>query len=231
MSNSVHDGHRERVRAEILDGNYTSKTSPHKVLEALLFYSIPRGDTNEIAHLLIDRFGSFEKVFEADIDTLKTVEGIGEKTAILIKLIGITVKRSFENRHNEIKKFYNMDHLGQMVLEKYYGINKEVVSLISFNAGGQFLGFDFVGDGDIAAVGISLRKIFEIIIKRGATSIVLAHNHPAGTAVPSPADLESTESIGKALGNIGVYLADHIIVDSNDYVSLRQSAQFKYLFE
>ena len=60
MSNSVHDGHRKRVRAEILEGNFNSKTAPHRVLEALLFYSIPRGDTNELAHRLIDRFGSFD---------------------------------------------------------------------------------------------------------------------------------------------------------------------------
>lgn len=231
MSNSVHDGHRERVRAEILEGNFNSKTAPHRVLEALLFYSIPRGDTNELAHRLIDRFGSFEQVFEADIKTLMTVKGVGEKTAMQLKLIGIAIKRSYENRHREIKRFNSMDDLGYMLLEKYHGINCEMVSVVCFDAVGKFVGFYEIGEGDIGTVNISIRSVFEAVIESRASAVVLVHNHPGGQAVPSPADLDATKRLAEALRGINVYLADHILLDDNDYVSLKISPQYKYLFE
>lgn len=231
MSNSVHDGHRKRVRAEILEGNFNSKTAPHRVLEALLFYSIPRGDTNELAHRLIDRFGSFEQVFEADIKTLMTVKGVGEKTAMQLKLIGIAIKRSYENRHREIKRFNSMDDLGYMLLEKYHGINYEMVSVVCFDAGGKFVGFYEIGEGDIGTVNISIRSVFEAVIESRASVVVLVHNHPGGQAVPSAADLDATKRLAEALRGINVYLADHILLDDNDYVSLKISPQFKYLFE
>lgn len=231
MPNSIHDGHRERVRAEILEGNFNSKTPPHKVLEALLFYSIPRGDTNELAHRLIDRFGSFERVFEADIKTLMTVKGVGEKTAMQLRLIGIAIKRSYENRHREIKRFNSMDDLGNMLLEKYHGVNREMVSVVCFDATGKLVGFYEVGEGDIDAVGISIRSVFEAVIESNAEVVVLAHNHPGGQALPSQADLDATKRLGEALKGINVYLADHILLEDNDYVSLKISPQFKYLFE
>ena len=231
MPNSIHDGHRERVRAEILEGNFNSKTPPHKVLEALLFYSIPRGDTNELAHKLIDRFGGFEQVFEADIKTLMTVKGVGEKTAMHLRLIGIAIKRSYENRHREIKRFNSMDDLGNMLLEKYHGINQEMVSVVCFDAMGKLVGFYEIGEGDLGAVGISIRSVFEVVIESKAATVVLVHNHPGGQALPSQSDLDATKRLAEALKGINVYLADHILLEDNDYVSLKISPQFKYLFE
>lgn len=231
MAKSVHDGHRERVRAEFRDGNFNEKTPPHKVLETLLFYTIPRGDTNEIAHRLIDRFGGFEAVFQADLKDLMSVKGVGEATALYLKLIGVTVKRSYENQHKQIKRFESLDDVCKMMLQKYYGVNREMVSVACFEASGRFSGFYVIGEGDIAKVGISLRTLFEVVIESKAASVVLAHNHPTGKAVPSHEDLEATKQIRKALSDIGVVLIDHIIIDSDDYVSLKSSYQFAYLFE
>ena len=82
----IHDGHRQRVydrlRKEGLDS-----FSPHNVLELLLFFSSPRADTNEIAHRLIDRFGSVAAVLDAPESELVKVNGVGEYSATLIKLI------------------------------------------------------------------------------------------------------------------------------------------------
>jgi len=231
VAKSVHDGHRERVRAEFRDGNFNEKTPPHKVLEALLFYSIPRGDTNVIAHELINKFGGIDEVLQAGVKELMAVKGVGEATATYLKIIGVAVKSSYETHHKQIKRYNNLEEVCKMIMQKYYAINYEMVSATCFKADGTFSGFHVIGEGDISKVGISLRTLFEVVIESKAASVVLAHNHPTGKAVPSPEDLEATKQIRKALSDIGVVLIDHIIIDRDDYVSLKSSHQFAYLFE
>ena len=231
MPKGIHDGHRERFRDEFRDGNFNEKTPPHKVLEALLFYSIPRVDTNDIAHELINKFGSFEAVFEASEKELMSVKGVGENTAIFIKLISISVKRVFENRHREIKCYTSLTDACDMILEKYFGVDHEMVSVLCIEASGKFAGYHVVGEGDISSVGISIRTILEAVIESNASTVILAHNHPHGTCVPSSADLEATKQIYKTLRDINVVLLDHIIIANNDYVSLKCSSQFKDCFK
>ena len=82
----VHDGHRERVRRRFLD-NELNGFAGHEALELLLYYAIPRGDVNPLAHALMDRFGSLSGVFSAPVELLTQVEGVGERTAMLLRLV------------------------------------------------------------------------------------------------------------------------------------------------
>ena len=85
------EGHRERVKRRFLTEDLESFEA-HNALEFLLFYGLPRIDTNGIAHRLIDRFGSFSEVLEAPLDELASVDGVGDNAAIFLKLIHSTVK-------------------------------------------------------------------------------------------------------------------------------------------
>ena len=73
----LHDGHRDRLRKKFVLGGIDGWPH-HEVLELLLFYAIARRNTNDIAHRLIEKFGSFNGVFEAPLAVLKDVDGIGE---------------------------------------------------------------------------------------------------------------------------------------------------------
>ena len=72
---ALHSGHRARMREKLKDNG---SFPPHELLEMLLTYSLPRINTNELAHKLINRFGSIDAVLSADMDALEEVDGIGE---------------------------------------------------------------------------------------------------------------------------------------------------------
>lgn len=228
---NLHDKHRERVRGEFLAHGFSDNTPVHKVLEMLLFYSIPRKDTNDIAHELINHFGSLENVLEASEQELRKIEGIGDNTVAFFKLL-LYITRNYRSKKKLSEgKLKTIDDIYEFLYAKYIGLTKEVFGVGTFNSRGEFIGFDFIKEGDVSSVGISVRELMEIVLKRNATAVIIAHNHPGGTAVPSKDDIVLTEKIFSALSNINVDLLDHIIVVEDDYVSFRQTANLRYLFQ
>lgn len=67
-------------------------------MELLLFYSVPRGDTNPLAHRLLNQFHSLSAVMEASVEDLLTVDGVGEHTALLIHLLPQFARRYQQDR-------------------------------------------------------------------------------------------------------------------------------------
>lgn len=230
MPKGMHDDHRERVRDEFLAHGFDSDTPPHKIVEMMLFYSIPRKDTNETAHLLMDRFGSVEALIEARPEDIMKVKGAGKSTAVFLKFIHFIANYYINDKKKDVKRFNSIDEICNYLLDKYLGFNKEIIGITSLDNVGKLLGFDIIGEGDISSVGVSARQVIEVVLKRNATAVVISHNHPGGIALPSRADIENTELIFNALEHINVKLIDHIIVADNDYVSLSQSYQYNYIF-
>lgn len=226
----IHDEHRKRVRKEFLEHGFNENTPEHKILEMLLFYGIPRKDTNELAHYLINKFGSLSKVLEAEPNELMKVDGIGENAASLLKLMLPVARTYYTQKQGKSVRFENMNEICDYLMKKYLGLTKEMFSITSFDSKGNLIGFDFLSSGDVASVGITSRIVIEAVLKRNAVSVILAHNHPGGNALPSIEDINVTEKISNALKHINVRLLDHIIVCSDDYVTLRQSRQYKHLF-
>ncbi|MBO5726564.1 MAG: RadC family protein [Clostridia bacterium] len=232
MAEHLHDGHRDRVKDKFLANDGFPKGTPdHEMLELLLFYSIPRKDTNDIAHELISTFGSLAGVLKASADELMQVKGITKNSAVLIKSI-----LELSHRYNDIVKskasiFASTEEIGTYLLGQYAGVTDEVMTVLSVNGNGEMFSFDEVMRGDISRVGLSTRKIIEIVLRTKATSVILAHNHPSGIALPSEGDLTATVTVKNALEHIGVNLLDHFIVVEGDFVSLAISEKFKDLFE
>ncbi len=231
MPKEIHDGHRKRLKEEFMISGFNSDTPPHKIIELLLFYSIPRKDTNEIAHLLIDEFGSITDLLDARPEDIMRVEGAGENTAILLKFIRFIANYYVNEKKKGIKKFVDLESMCDFIYSKYIGVTKEVVAITSLDNAGGFLGFDIIGEGDISCVGISSRQVIEIVLKRNAANVILSHNHPKGRALPSSADLEATSTICDILRSIDVRLLDHIIISDDDYMSLRASHQYSNIFK
>ena len=230
MSECIHDGHRERVRQEIMHNGFDEKTPPHKVLEFLLFYCISRKDTNPIAHRLISRFGSISGVLDAPIEKIAEVEGMSERSALFLKSIMPIARIYLHEKSNNLSYFKGLDEIGEYALKQYVGINEERAGIISLDGKGHLLGFDFVSQGDISSVGLSFRDVLNCLLSHDAAAAVLVHNHPSGIALPSMRDKALTESLAETLKNIGIYLIDHIIIGSGDYVSMAQSKDFLNIF-
>ncbi len=231
MADGIHSGHRERVRKEFLAHGFNEDTPPHKIVEMLLYYSIPRKDTNEIAHELVDRFGSVSGILDADPNELTEIKGVSENTAALIMLIKEIIgiyrleRREVKSGHSCISEVYDL------LLSKYYTFKNEVLLLTTLNGKGEIIAIDKIGEGDYSTVKISIRDIIECILKRRAIYAILSHNHPNSTAVPSSDDVRTTEQIFNVLKSIGIVLLDHIIIADDDYVSMRQSKDYSYIFK
>lgn len=221
---SIHDGHRKRMKEQFLRNGFDQFTDI-QVMEMLLFYCIPKKDTNELAHALIERFGSIYQVLEAPAEELQKVSGVGEHTAVFLKMVTEVGRRYQVSRNSQVKILPTLESCAGYLVPYFFGRNVETVFLLCLDAKCKVLCCREVGEGSVNSAGISVRKIVETALNVGAATVVLAHNHPSGVAIPSPEDIQTTKRIAMALQAVEVNLADHIIVADEDYVSLAMSGQ------
>ena len=220
----MHEGHRERVkkrfRQEGLD-----HFSDIQALELLLFYVIPRVDTNPIAHALLDHFGSLSQVLEASPEALMKVPGIGENAAVFLTLIPQMGRFYMVDRANRATILPTLEKCAEFLVPNFFGRKVETVFILCLDAKCKLLCCKELGEGGTNSAAVSIRKIVETAIGVNATTVVLAHNHPSGLAVPSAEDIQTTRRIASALQAVEITLADHIIVADGDYVSIAMSDQ------
>ena len=219
---SIHKGHRERLKQRFLEEGLDHFTEI-QVLELLLFFAIPVKDTNPLAHSLLDHFGSLSRVLEADVEDLKKVPGIKDHAATLLALV-IDLCRYYQvNCAQETDVLTTLDACGKYLVPRFFGRTKESVFLLCLDAKCKVLCCKEIGEGSVNTAAISVRKVVETALAANATTVILAHNHPSGIAVPSNEDVQTTRRIAAALQTVEIHLADHIVVADGDYVSMVQS--------
>lgn len=219
---SIHDGHRERLRKRFIQEGLDN-FSQIQVLELLLFYCIPRRDTNEIAHRLLERFGSMAQVMEAPVEELKKVDGVGESAAVFLALINAVGRYYQVNRTSNETYLNDIQSCAEYMVPKFIGRRNETVFLLCLDAKCKVLGCREVGEGSVNSAAVPIRRIVEMALGANASAVVLAHNHPSGYAVPSGEDVQTTKRLAMALRSVEIELADHIVVADGDYVSLVDS--------
>lgn len=218
----THEEHRKRLRQRFLDEGLEGFTEI-QALELMLFYCIPRRDTNELAHRLLERFGGLPQVLEAKAEDLCKVDGIGEGAATYLKLLPAFGAYYGIQRAKMSKKLDTLDECGQYLLPYFFGKSTETVYLLCLDAKRKVLGCPWIGEGSVNSASVPIRKIVETALALNATSVVLAHNHPSGVAMPSKEDVSTTKLLAATLAAVEVMLADHVVVADDDYVSLVQS--------
>ena len=223
---SVHEGHRERLKRRFLQEGLDN-FDEIQVLELLLFYAIPRRDTNPLAHRLLDQFGSLAGVLESPASTLGQVPGIGENAATLLQLITAVSRYYMICRASVGQPLNTVERCGAYLTPRFFGLRDEAVCALCLDAKCKPLACRILGQGSVNAAGVPIRKIVEFALSANATSVVLAHNHPSGIALPSQADIAATERLSVALDAVGIILADHIIVSDEDFVSMAASGVFR----
>lgn len=219
---TIHKGHRERLKQRFLEDGLDNFTDI-QVLELLLFYAIPQRDTNPIAHALLNHFGSLSGVLDADVAELKKVPGISDHSATLLALVTELCRYYQVDSAQRVEILTTLDACGAYLVPRFFGRTRETVFQLCLDAKCKVLCCKEVGEGSVNSASISVRKIVETALAANATTVILAHNHPSGVAVPSGEDAQTTRRIAAALSAVEVHLADHIIVADGDYVSMVQS--------
>lgn len=223
---SIHEGHRQRLKDRFLREGLDNFDELY-VLELLLYYCIPRKDTNPIAHELLHRFGSLTGVFAATVEELEKVPGISHNAATYLTLIPQAGRYYQVKRAETGEILRTISQCGNYLVPYFYGRENETVFLLCLDAKCKVLGCKLVGEGSVNSANIPIRRVVEIALNSNATTVILAHNHPSGLALPSDEDVETTIRVAKAMEAVEITLADHIVVADNDYVSMVQSGYFR----
>lgn len=217
----LHDGHRARKK-ELFRQNGLDGFADHEVLELVLYYAIPRRDTNEIAHRLLQKFGSLQNIFNAPAEELARVPGVGDGAALYLTLLPEVQKRSLRAVGKE-RVLNSVDKCGRYFLELLGQERQEMLYQICLDGKGKLLSCKKLSQGSADCTALSVRQVVENALLSNASAVVLAHNHPSGVALPSESDRTVTLWVRDALKTMDIRLLDHIIVADNDFVSMNQS--------
>ena len=222
---AIHQGHRKRLKERFLAEGLENFNEVN-VLELMLFYCVQRQDTNPLAHRLLDHFGKLSAVLDAPMEELMKVSGVTEHIATYLTMINEVQRFYLKNRSADTKILTTMDACGRYLLPYFHALQNETVYLLCLDAKCKVLACKKVGEGSVNSASISIRKIVETALGANAVSVVLAHNHPSGLAVPSVEDIQTTKRLGRALHAVEITLVDHLVIADDDFVSMVQSRKY-----
>lgn len=223
---NIHSGHRQRLKERFLKEGLAGFNEIN-ALELLLFYCVPRKDTNDLAHRLLNHFGSFDKVIDATQEQLEQVDGVGPQVSAFLSMLP-QLSRYYHNIKKNRKDaiMTNINDCGDFMLPKFMNQRNEMVYLLCMDAKRKVLSCDFIGEGSVNSANVPVRRIVETALNAGASVAVIAHNHPSGLALPSGEDVQTTKLLARALRTVDVILSDHLVFADNEFVSLAQSGYY-----
>ena len=222
----MHSGHRERMKQRFRETELNG-FSDVNVLELLLFYALPRQDTNPLAHKLIARFGSFQDVIDAPYEDLLSVSGVGDNVATLLKLIPAVCKRYTRSKQKRKMSYTRYEDLEDYVIPLFSFDTEETLFMICMDSGNHITYCEPLNKGQLESVSVEPRDVVRVAMNERATRVVLAHNHPSGVAMPSTSDISLTMSIKEALALFNIELLDHFIVAEEACMSMRKHGFFR----
>ncbi len=215
----THDGHRDRMRDKFAEYGREA-FSDHEMLEMLLYYCIPRRNTNELAHRLISRFGSLPRVMDASVEDLMG-EGLSRNTAIFMHLIRET-GRSYYLDEKERPRFATIGDAAKYITKLLYGEKNEQMYIFLLDMKLRLVCHKKISEGSIDKVTVDIRNLFKTVLSSNASYAVLAHNHPSGSPRPTREDIDLTSHIVRLLAMVNVKLCDHLIVSNDNFYSFNQ---------
>ncbi len=216
---NLHADHRKRMKARFLAHGLASFDA-HEILEMLLYYALPRRDTNGIGHELIRKFGSLSSVFDAPVEELCTVDGVSEHSAILIKMIPQLAREYMNDLDSDKETFCDYDKAGSFFASKFIGSVTEEVYIALFDNGMHLIDCKKGNVGEVNSSSVSIRNLVSYALGKNASFVMLAHNHPGGTVIPSGDDLNVTKACETALNMVDVKLAEHYVVSGSRYMGI-----------
>ena len=219
----LHKKHRERVKKRFVDEGINS-FADHEIFELLLFYSIPQGDVNPLGHKLLDKFTTPKAVFDASIEELCEVDGIGHHCAVLIKMIPQLAQYYASLALRDKKQLVTSYDAGTYVCGKIGCLKSEVFSVICLDTQKNILAFEILEEGTVSDANVHPRKVVECALRHNSAAVILAHNHPSAGLYASEDDRRITRQLCTIFEGMGIDVVDHIIAASAEkFISMADS--------
>jgi len=224
----IHKGHRERLRNKAIEYGFEC-LAEHERLELLLGYAVPRKNTNEMAHMLIERAGSLRGVFDMDIAEIKSISGLSLYAAFMIKLIGFIMncpkappkKRVDLSKYSAVKEYLSM---------LFGASEKETLYALYIDKKFSLISCEKIASGSEWQAGINKKAILNPAILNMAAGVILAHNHPGGLVKPSSDDISFTIDMEKACSVVDTILIEHVIYADGEFHPIMMKSKLSSAF-
>lgn len=216
-----HAGHRQRLKEKVRKG-HLSQLSSHEILELLLTYTIPRRDTNNLAHEIFNAFGSLSGSIDADYEDIKKIKGVGEESALLLKIISELIDIYTEDKKSKQNTaILNTTQKAVQYFRNHYLIkNVEYLHGFCLNKMNKVVSH-FEIKGTENKIVIDIKDFADKINTKNASGLLLFHTHPDGVVEPSADDVATTQRILNICYVHGIKVMDHIVINENEYYSFR----------
>lgn len=216
---SLHDGHRQRLREKFINRG-ADAIEEHELVELLLFYAIPRKNTNEIAHKLVNEFGNLAGIMDADIENIAAVKDMGYNSAIFFKLLQACANKYINQVNNISGSMVNPHNIHAYIKNLFYGHSQEIAYAIFLDNQSVARMVKKLSDGTANETTLNIDTVLKLALNQKYPYMILAHNHPNGNAMPSPEDIYFTKRLEMALSFTHVRMVDHLIVSGDNVISM-----------
>jgi len=216
-------GHRDRLRKRFLNSKGNG-LQDYELMELLLTFSIPRKDTKPIAKRLLAKFRNISGILDADLRQLKEINGIGETTIVLIKVVKYLLEFYLKEELLSKEKISSPE-----AVVKYYqfsmgGLKDEQFRAVYLNSKNQLIAEEVIQEGTVDHAVVYPRKVLEHALLYKASGIIIVHNHPSGSLEPSKSDIELTKRLRRAAKEMDIKIHDHLIITKKGYYSFYENS-------
>lgn len=213
-------GHRQRLR-ERFTATGGDGMPDYELLELLLAQAIPRRDVKPLAKDLLERFGSFAGVIAAEPDRLAAVKGMGESSAIALKVVQAAAVRLLQQQVLGRDVIDSWDRLVDYCTAAMAHEPVEQLRLLFLDRKNVLIADEVQQQGTVDHTPLYTREVVKRALDLGASALIVVHNHPSGDATPSQGDIRMTKELREALEKIGIALHDHLVIGRHGHESFR----------
>ena len=222
MENNIHKGHRERLRKKFQQSFDFENLEEHEILEMLLFYCYRQCNTNDIAHQLINKFGSINNVLTASYEELVQSKIIGKNPAISLKFFNSLNIYLYNQKCDDDVDAFDIPSLMSFVKDTFYGLEYEIMKVYFTDSNYKIKSYMDVNEGTKNSLELKLKDITKAVLNNGCSYFFIAHNHPNTNSKPSDQDVILTRKVISHLREMDIHLLDHFIVGNDGITSMRQ---------
>ena len=216
-----HFGHRQRLRS--LANNTDLLSWPeHQILELMLTFVLPQRDVNPLAHDILNEFGSLANVFEASVESLTKVKGVGQVTANFLSFCSKIPEIYKNSKANAKVRLNNVGDIIKYLKSVIDFTSVEKFYYVCLNGKGDVLCFKSIGSGSISQLYINNREFVQQILKYPTQAVIICHTHPHGEPKPSEEDILFTKTLVEMLQTLNIHLCDHVILSPDGHYSFFQ---------
>ncbi len=225
-SESIHTGHRERLRQRLMTFG-ADALCEHELLELILFYAIPRINTNDIAHCLVSEFGTVNNILNAEHSELEKVKGVGSSTADFIRIMH-DMCADYETLPPNNENLPDSASLCNYFTGYFENAAPDLCLLLSLNNDLTAAERTSISASSIMSGNSEIKRIAASLLRSGCSRIALGITHPDRPPVPDEDDFAIARFIAERLEPIGIILEDCVICGGKKSFSMKQSGAFSF---